>query len=728
METLLNSEKPLDKNSREYFMQKAIEIHSSFEKSFYYQNYINSIINWNFYNNNQWIFKEDNDSFLMDETQDTRNRVKFTVNIVEPLVKFLVGNTIRTDFSYTAVNLSPKAWARREERLNTARHLTRVSQMFPMFQKDMEREFNIGKDQIETQEKFNRYYVDEYKEAINVLIENVAEQEDFEELKNKIGLSIAVDGIGIVKDFVRNGRHHFKRIFLRNYIFDTSCIEPDHSDASYQGDWEMMRVTDMLEEFAEKTLPDDLAILKRNNNKSDFTGTINAEDVDRFMKFTPVGDKYPVFTFCWDEFETVEYGVVIDEYGYEVLSEIDGKKYTIEDCILDYQIPFHKSVMKGKLTIKRYPTKGKYAVFTIVLRDNKSNSDEQSPICLLDYGDIPYSETSIFRNGSHSMYNVYCLNYHNGIVHSPISSLISPNRWINRLVSMAESASNNWRPSGTIIDEDAISGGKDELIDIQSDINKGKVVTVKANGQLNNVIGSYGSNMGDTTGVLLNTAAVMADMMGKNKGINESMTGTVGGYRVSSTAVLSNIQMGSLQQEDFYYCLSKVLNQCYNKIATRGKLLYIDNETELTKLTGDGYAKLITLSKELANEDIRVYIKRSVSKEQRIKDGNDMLMLLKQSMLIDDETFASLFNVSSVDQVAKGLLEFQNKLAEAKQKAQAEAEAKALQLAEIAKAQEDAAYVDKDMDRQLDEDKNNKKVDAQLAQALIKNEKQQALK
>lgn len=720
-----NLEKPLDKDSRDYYMKKATEIYSSFQKSFYYQNYLNSIIRWNFYNNNQWIFKEDNDSFLMDETQDTRNRVKFTVNIVEPVVNFLVGNTVRTDFSYTAVNLSPKAWARREEKLNTAKHLTRVGQMFPMFQKDMEREFNVGKDQTETVEKFNRYYVDEYKDAVNVLIENVAEQEDFEELKNKVGLSIAVDGIGIVKDYIRNGKQKFKRIFLKNYIFDTSCVEPDHSDSSYQGDWEMMKITDMLEEFDKIDSADREALMKSKNSE-DYLSITNTDDVDKFMRFSPVGDKYPVFNFCFEEFRKVEYGIFIDEYGYEVIAEIDGEIYKKEDCIPDPQIPFHKSVMKGKLTITRYPTVGKYVTFTTVIRDKESSSSENNPVCLLDYGNIPYSEQSLFRDNNHSMYNVYCLQYTNGIIYSPVDSLVSPNRWINRLVSMAESASNNWRPSGTIIDEDAIPD-KDKLIDIQQDINKGKVVTVRAGGQLNNVIGSYGANMGDTSSVLLNTASMMADMMGRNKGINESMTGTVGGYRVSSTAVLSNIQMGSLQQEGFYYCLSKVLNQCYNKIATRGKLLYIDNETELTKLTGDGYARLITLSKDLANEDIRVYIKRSVSKEQRIKDGNDMLMILRAQQLIDDETFASCFNVSSVDQVAKALLEFQNKLAEAKQKAQEEQQKQAPAMAQIAKNQEDAAYADKDIDRQIEQEKNSDKNKTDMLGHLIKQGKQEAL-
>ncbi len=710
---------PVGKTSREYYENKANEIFTAFSKSNYYLNFMSSTIRWNFYNNNQWIIQEDNDTFLMDETNDTRNRVKFTMNIIEPLVKFLVGNTIRTDFSYTAVNLSPKAWARREEKLRSAKHITAVGQHFPEFQEALEKEFNVGKNTEETVNKFNRYYTDEYRESINCLIDNVSEQENFEELKNKIGLSFAVDGIGIVKDYFRNGRHKFKRIFLKNYIWDTSAVEPDHSDAAFQGDWWMMKRTDMLESYSDN-MDEDTRKMLSSPSVIDLAQLSDGDNLTgEFMRFTPFNDKHPVFEFCWEEAEVCWYGCVIDEFGYEIFTKIDGEIYTDNDLVFP-EIPFHVKIMNGKSKIKRYPTVGKYVIVTPRYVSGNTNADDKaSPVSVLEYGDVPYTESSVSRNGSHSPYNVYCLNYYDGIVHSPLDSLISPQRFINRLISMGESASNNWRPSGTIIDEDAIAGSKDQLEDIQANINKGKVVTVRANGQLNNVIGTYGSNMGDVTSVMLNTASMLNQMVSSGKGINESMTGTVGGYRVSSSAVMSNIQQGSLMQEDFFFAISQVFYRLFNKIATRGKLCYIDNETELTKITGDGYAKILTLSKDLENEDIRIYIKRAISKEQQIKSGNELLFILRQSQLIDDDTFAMHFGVSDVDQVTRGLFEYNNRLAEAKEKAAKEAEAKQPAMLQAQQDLQDAEYTDRDMDRQVISDNTDKKTQTDLMKTML---------
>ena len=46
-----------------------------------------SFINWAFYKGNQWMFYEDLDAFLMDESGESRNRIKFVQNIIRPFVE-----------------------------------------------------------------------------------------------------------------------------------------------------------------------------------------------------------------------------------------------------------------------------------------------------------------------------------------------------------------------------------------------------------------------------------------------------------------------------------------------------------------------------------------------------------------------------------------------------------------------------------------------------------------
>jgi len=67
---------------------------------------IKSATNRAFYKGLQWIFDEDLDAFLMDESGEVRNRIKFVQNIVKPYVEYYRGSAIRMDISATAMSSS----------------------------------------------------------------------------------------------------------------------------------------------------------------------------------------------------------------------------------------------------------------------------------------------------------------------------------------------------------------------------------------------------------------------------------------------------------------------------------------------------------------------------------------------------------------------------------------------------------------------------------------------
>src|SRR3989304_7501703 len=58
---------------------------------------IKTLVNWNFYQNNQWIFEEDLEAFLKDESGDVRNRIRLVYNMIQPMVQQYIGNAIRMD-------------------------------------------------------------------------------------------------------------------------------------------------------------------------------------------------------------------------------------------------------------------------------------------------------------------------------------------------------------------------------------------------------------------------------------------------------------------------------------------------------------------------------------------------------------------------------------------------------------------------------------------------------
>ena len=119
--------------------------------------YMKSMINWNFYRGNQWLYNEDLTAFLMDESGDVRNRVKFVENIIRPMVEQYVGNAIRTDYTYRATSINETVINRRELQLAKLKTLTNLAnKTSPEFGEMLRENLPIGKDTAETEDSFSK--------------------------------------------------------------------------------------------------------------------------------------------------------------------------------------------------------------------------------------------------------------------------------------------------------------------------------------------------------------------------------------------------------------------------------------------------------------------------------------------------------------------------------------------------------------------------------------------
>jgi hypothetical protein len=142
-------------------------------------------------------------------------------------------------------------------------------------------------------------------------------------------------------------------------------------------------------------------------------------------------------------------------------------------------------------------------------------------------------------------------------------------------------------------------------------------------------------------------------------GVNEAMTGTQGGNDMLVGVVEAQIQRGSLVQEPFYWALTSILRQAYEHMATVGKSIYYDNPRKLAMMVGDDGLGRIMITKDHLLQDYRIFIKRSETPEQGISAANQLLFTLLQSGMIDQITFANLFNRATPELVADGLRRFQ---------------------------------------------------------------------
>jgi hypothetical protein len=141
-------------------------------------------------------------------------------------------------------------------------------------------------------------------------------------------------------------------------------------------------------------------------------------------------------------------------------------------------------------------------------------------------------------------------------------------------------------------------------------------------------------------------------------GVNEAMTGTQGGSDMLVGVVEAQIQRGSLVQEPFYWALTSILRQAYEHMATVGKSIYHDNPRKLAMMVGDEGLSRITITEDHLLQDYRIFIKRSETPEQGLNAANQLLFTLLQAGMIDQITFANLFNRASPDLVAQALRQF----------------------------------------------------------------------
>ena len=207
----------------------------------YYNNpshiyYLQNILrNEMFYQNKQWMFPEDIETFLEDESGETRNRLQITKNMIKPIVESYRGNGIRMDIGATARCISPTAVTRFEKSLETAQFYTEVARQVPKFAEAIKKGRPVGDNPQETEQIHENVYVDGFVEAINDLMEWVADLNELDSMPMLLAESLAFGGLATVFDYEYAGNQRFKHIPAKDFFWDRNARKNDLTDAQGMG-------------------------------------------------------------------------------------------------------------------------------------------------------------------------------------------------------------------------------------------------------------------------------------------------------------------------------------------------------------------------------------------------------------------------------------------------------------------------------------------------------------
>ena len=683
-----------------------------------HQNYVKkSMINWSFYKGNQWIFDEDLEAFFMDESGDIRNRLKFQKNMIRPMVEQYVGNAIRLPYRARAKAQSDYVINKREEELAKLAFYHDARESDDLMEKHIDKSIPLGETREGTMEIFENVFVNEYERDINGLLQWMEKHVDIDQIKFITTKHLAITGLGAYMGSEYNSNYIGEAVDPMYCWFDRSAQKPDLTDAEYQGRWYYHDVPSILERWQDITDEQRRTIEQASKNESTSVNKI----VQQFYNHT--GSKIPVFETFWKDTEQQWYGWVNDEYGYPFFTLIDHENsaYTTKDLI-DAPNDSHKEILGKKKKAKIYVDVLRYCTF--IPKEEIGNLGAGSEDIVLEHGILPYEETYWFDPSNVEFpIKFYAWSYDKGEVLSPLDDAIQPQRFINRMLSIAESHVNNMRGSGTVIAKNAIDP-RDGEEKIQRNINKGKPITVDITrtGSVQNAIGTYGTDLGGGVNQIFSLVREMQVSLQDVTGINEAMTGTQGDSLVG--VIQSQIQRGTLIQEPFYFALTSILKQAYQHMATVGKRIYHDNPRKLTMITGDKGLERINITKEMMLEDFRIFIERSQPKETQLDTTNNLILTLFQMGLIDNNVAANLFNRADADEVATAMRQYQINLKTATNRTDNQQIAAENQMMQAAEQEQEMARLDQEQMMEMQMEESERARQHEIDQTLLRGELQ----
>lgn len=620
--------------------------------------------NKNFYKGDQWTDSEDVDSFLKDDTNQDRNRLSIVQNIIRPMVEQYRGNAIRMNLNFRVKSVSPQAKNRREAKYAEMMFYSKVlNKEDNPFSEVIKKNLPVGDTDAETASIFQNIYVDEFVKSMNNLTKFVSERNEFSQKQVRVAEEMALTGLAVIKNFEHAGHQEFKIIPSDTFFFDCSAREYDLHDAEFQGEIPEYTSSEIFEMYPDLTSEQREAIENYVKHFSGQSININGSTVVH-------NGKVPCPTVYWKDSQVDEFGYVRDEFGYEYFTKInytyegdEKPRYTDKDLIKSTSVKA-KRLLGDKLKVRNY-----YDVLRTctlipneIIASSKPNSKQENiPDIILEWGIAPYQETENQEYNSVKFpYKCYCWGYIDGEILSPIDDAIDPQRFINRIWSVAENQINNSRGSGTVYDRSMV----DDESELLRDMNQSKPVGINAKGRgIQNAIGSYDGTVKGGTTVLFNIIDAMKTSVKETSGINDALKGESTGSDQLVGVTQLMIQRGSLMQEPFYNGMTNIFKQCFQAICSVGKRIYADSERNISIAVGDEGTEVIKISKDMRLEDFRCFVNRENPDEMLRSAADQMLLQLigfPTGPLLDNKRFANLWGRSTPDEVANALRSYAN--------------------------------------------------------------------
>lgn len=714
---------PASAKGRKYYGDMGRNFLSGFDRAVFTDLHTKGLRAEKAYNDDVWT-EEDIDTFLLDDTKDTRNRVPFNFNMVRPLVEQYRGSMVQSNYNVSVEPVSQQMRTRRQVALAQRQILHSLAEMSPEMRTIIGKHVSLGQDMAETTSIFLNQYQDEYIKAMNHLREKISAVTDRYRFVSHDAFLFAC--WGLLVEYARPSGSHYQweRVHPMDFVCDTSANMPDLSDSMFKGIRSMRTIGSLAEQYNVDM------------------GQLHAieEVVRRYgSAMSPGwnisnGTKVPVFTMVWEDLMHTEFGYVNGPWGMPTLVRVgqdemsNGLVVTLNDLIEPPATELNDELFGGKKTRKAAVQCTRFVDFCpweyIGGMSSTGNKDVKKAFddgrladLVLDYGVYKLQEYNPFDTAfSRSPIKVTTFAKANGMFVTPVQAVLDPNRFANRILSSVEGQVNMAGTKYAVYDADMLAIDPEE---VDSYRRRGKAIPLHAKGSgVNNVFGMVDDSPGPAAYNFMQLLGSIQDMVRTVTGVHAPLTGEqTKDQLVGVTQIL--VQRGALMQEPFYAAHNDLQLQKARFDVTAGKEWYLQRPDVLADMVGEDDVLALVLSRGFEMERFNAHIVRDNPERTQRQMANNWLDTLIQLGLIDRVRYGQLYNNSTTADISKAIQQYAMELQQAEKEAERRQVAETMQAGLAAMQQQaDAEQTDALKDASKSEDmmrKETMKADANMA-------------
>lgn len=636
-------------------------------------------VNRRFVAGEQWIFREDLDTFLMDTSEDARNRLRVKFNVCATVWNKYRGTAAQMAYKAGATPVTQRTLSRREARLQELLTMQQVAMTSPQMLKALQSQHPLGDTPAETVGIHGNTWRDGLVKAHEHLLRAVASLNEFGLDDVQDADDMVVSGLNAHLSVGNGADFDQRRVDPELFIWDTNATRYDLSDGFFAACAPHLTPSQIYKRWqpSQEVIQHIEDVLRIVAGANETSGLIN------------------VLQTYWKDIMFQEYGYVKGLTGDPELVPINylppgsGKdakpKYTRDDRVEPPDNEENNRLFRGekstnlKTEIVRFcdmiPYEylcGNYTPPQYLSREGMASDIvlDEGVYSLQPYD--PYQVRKVQLPLQASCYAV-----ERGEIIAPMTDIIFPQRFYNRVMSVSEQQMNNSGSRSPAYNADML----DETItpdEADRKFKRGEVVRFRTMGMpVQNAMGVMDTTPSAGTINYFQVGQQIVEMMRLISATPQPVTGQSEGEGLVRTTQML-IQQAGVLDEPVYSAIARAKLQRFQIISTAGKEFYLQQRTDiLSDLVSEPDMLRLMLTRDYELERFSIKVTRTNTEEVDRTEANALILQFFQMGLLGQQQVADLFNQATPDDVRQAMQEYTQDLMQA-QKQQAQMQQKAM--------------------------------------------------